>query len=125
MTTTPLTDTIFALATAPARSAIAVVRMTGPGVGPALERLIAGRPPPARRASRRRLVDPATGAALDDALVIWFPGPASYSGEDMAELQLHGGRAVMTGVVAALAALPGLRPAEPREFTKRAFLNSR
>jgi tRNA modification GTPase len=119
------TDTIFALATAPGRAAIAVVRVSGPGARAALERLTGGRLPPARRASRRRLVDPATGEALDDALAIWFPGPSSYSGEDMVELQLHGGRAVTAGVVAALGALAGLRPAEPGEFTKRGFLNGR
>ena len=115
--------TIFAPATAAGRAAIAVVRISGPAARAALEAL-AGTVPPPRRASRRTLRT-ADGEALDDALVLWFPGPASYSGEDAAELHLHGGRAVVAAVLEALAALPGLRPAEPGEFTRRAFDNGR
>ncbi len=113
-------DTIFALSSAPGRAGVAVERLSGPGAGPALTAL-AGACPPARHARLARLVDPGCGAAIDRALVLWFPGPASFTGEDMAELQLHGGRAVVAAAVAALAALPGLRPAEPGEFTRRAF----
>ena len=121
-------DTIFALSSAPGRAGIAVLRVSGPGAGPALAAL-AGSCPPARHARLARLVDPGTGpgggpgggTAIDRGLVLWFPGPASFTGEDMAELQLHGGRAVVAAAVAALAALPGLRPAEPGEFTRRAF----
>ncbi len=115
--------TIFAPATAPGRAAIAVVRISGPDARAAL-RALAGDVPPPRRASRRRLRTP-DGEALDDALVLWFPGPASYSGEDAVELHLHGGRAVVGAVLEALAALPGLRPAEPGEFTRRAFDNGK
>lgn len=115
--------TIFAPATAPGRAAIAVVRISGPDARAAL-RALAGDVPPPRRASRRRLRTP-DGDALDDALVLWFPGPASYSGEDAVELHLHGGRAVVGAVLEALAALPGLRPAEPGEFTRRAFDNGK
>ena len=115
--------TIFAPATAPGRAAIAVVRISGPDAKAALKTL-AGDVPPPRRASRRKLHG-ADGAALDDALVLWFPGPESYSGEDAAELHLHGGRAVVAAVLEALAALPGLRPAEPGEFTRRAFDNGK
>ena len=122
---TAFTDTIIALATAPGRAAVAVIRVSGPGAGAAIEALADAKLPPARRASRRLLRDPATGEALDDALLLWFPGPGSYTGEDVAEFQLHGGRAVVAGVIAALAALPRVRPAEPGEFTKRAFLNGR
>ncbi len=115
-----LEDTIFALSSAPGRAGVAVLRVSGPGAGPALAAL-AGSCPPARHARLARLVDPGTGAAIDRGLVLWFPGPASFTGEDMVELQLHGGRAVVAAAVAALAALPGLRPAEAGEFTRRAF----
>jgi tRNA modification GTPase len=113
-------DTIFALSSAPGRAGVAVLRVSGPDAGTALAAL-AGSRPPARHARLARLRDPGTGAAIDRGLVLWFPGPASFTGEDMAELQLHGGRAVVAAAVAALAALPGLRPAEPGEFTRRAF----
>lgn len=116
-------DTIFALASGSGRAAVSLLRLSGPGSGAILARL-AGRVPPARMASLRRLRHPASGEALDEALVLWFPGPRSYTGEDAAELHLHGGRAVREGVVEALLAC-GARPAEPGEFTRRAFLNGR
>ncbi len=117
-----MTDTIFALATAPGRAALAVVRLSGPVAGTALAAL-AGKLPSPRRASLRRLGDPG-GALIDEALVLWMPGPASYTGEDSAELHLHGGQAVVEAVIDALAAA-GLRLAEPGEFTRRAFQNGR
>ena len=104
-------------------AAIAVVRISGPAAGPALEAL-AGRLPAPRRASLAGLTD-AAGAPLDRALLLWFPGPATATGEDLAELHLHGGRAVVAAVESALGAVPGLRRAEPGEFTRRAFLNGR
>jgi len=116
-------DTVFAPATAPGRAAVAVMRLSGPATRPALDALLRGRLPPPRRAALRRLRD-AAGAVLDEALVLWFPGPASYTGEDSAELHLHGGPAVTEGVADALLAL-GLRPAEAGEFTRRAVLNGR
>jgi tRNA modification GTPase len=115
-------NTIFALATAPGRAAIAVMRLSGPGSRDVLAGLC-GRVPAPRRASVRRL-RAAEGPVLDEALVLWMPGPASYTGEDSAELHLHGGAAVVEGVGAALVAL-GARPAEPGEFTRRAVLNGR
>lgn len=117
-----MTDTIFAPATAPGRAAVAVVRMSGRAAGDALRQL-SGRLPAPRRASVRRLRD-GGGALLDEALVLWLPGPASYTGEDSVELHLHGGPAVVAGVLDALGAL-GLRLAEPGEFTRRAFENGR
>ncbi|MFI4936692.1 MAG: tRNA uridine-5-carboxymethylaminomethyl(34) synthesis GTPase MnmE [Caulobacterales bacterium] len=111
-------DTIFAPATAPGRAAIAVVRLSGPGAAAAL-RSLAGDLPTARHATLRRLRD-AAGEILDEALTLWFPAPASYTGEDCAELHLHGGVAVVEGVVRTLKGL-GLRLAEPGEFTRRAF----
>tara|TARA_R110001606_G_scaffold359994_6_gene512190 strand:+ start:28853 stop:30160 length:1308 start_codon:yes stop_codon:yes gene_type:complete len=116
-----ITDTIFALATPPGRGAIAILRLSGPGVDPALTALGAGGLTP-RMASLRTLNH--DGETLDQALVLRFPGPASYTGEDCAELHLHGGRAVVEAVAGALTAL-GLRPAEPGEFTRRAFEHGR
>src|SRR5690242_3155414 len=119
-----MVDTIFAQATAPGRAGIAVVRLSGPRALEAATAL-AGNPGPARTASLRWIRDPATGEPLDQALVIFFSGPASFTGEDVVELHLHGSSAVVRGVLAALAPLPGLRPAEPGEFTRRALLSER
>lgn len=118
-----MTDTIFALASGSARSAIAVVRISGPSSETAVTGLCGGSLPPPRYASLRRLRGP-SGVTLDHALVLWLPGPGTYTGEDSAELHLHGGRAVIDGVADALTGA-GLRPAEPGEFTRRAFLNGR
>ncbi len=115
-------DTIFARATGAGRAAVAVLRVSGPRAGEVL-RALAGGPPAPRVASLRRLRN-AGGEALDQALVLWFPGPASYTGEDSAELHLHGGPAVVAAVAEALVAA-GARPAEAGEFTRRAFLNGR
>lgn len=115
-------DTIFAPASGAGRSAVAVVRISGPVTRDAVAR-IAGRVPAPRQATLAALRR--DGAVLDRALVLWFPGPASFTGEDSAEFQLHGGRAVMAAVLRALAAVPGCRPAEPGEFTRRAFLNGK
>lgn len=116
-----MTSAIFALATPAGRGAVAVVRFSGPGTADALTALAGALPPP-RMASVRTLRH--AGMRLDQALVLWFPAPASYTGEDVAELHLHGGRAVVEGVLSALESL-GLRPAEPGEFTRRAFENGR
>ena len=115
-------DTIFAIASGAGRAAIAVMRISGPGSAGLLNGL-AGRLPEPRRAVVRRLRG-ADGALLDQAMVLWMPGPGSYTGEDTCELFLHGGRAVTAGVAEALTVL-GARPAEPGEFTRRAFANGR
>jgi tRNA modification GTPase len=117
-------NTIFALATARGRAAIAVVRLSGPEAGQALKALAGALPPP-RRARLAPLYDPTDHTLLDRALVLWLPGPESYTGEDSAELHIHGGPAVIAGVVSALGRLSGLRPAEAGEFTRRAFENGR
>jgi len=114
-------STIFALATPPGRGAIAVIRLSGPDTDRALDALGAGRPKP-RVATLKTLSH--NGARIDQALVLRFVGPNSYTGEDSAELHLHGGRAIVEAASAALIAL-GLRPAEPGEFTRRAFQNGR
>ncbi len=118
-------ETIFALATGIGRGAVAILRLSGSGAGPALDALTGRDRPAPRRAVHATLRQPPTGDILDRALVLWFPGPDSYTGEDVVELHLHGGRAVIDGVAGALAALPGLRPAEPGEFTRRAFLSGK
>lgn len=117
-----MSDTIFAPATAPGRAALAVVRLSGPGSGKAL-RALAGRLPAARRASVRTLRGP-DGEVIDEAVATWFPGPASYTGEDCVELSLHGGPAVVEAVIERLAGI-GLRLADPGEFTRRAFQNGK
>ncbi|WP_395392460.1 tRNA uridine-5-carboxymethylaminomethyl(34) synthesis GTPase MnmE [Novosphingobium sp. BL-8A] len=114
-------DTIFALSSGAPPAAIAIIRVSGPQAGAALVALT-GSLPASRRARYRVLRDRA-GAVLDQALVLWFPGPATATGEDLAEFHLHGGRAVVAAVEAELAALPKLRRATPGEFTRRAFAN--
>jgi len=118
-----MTDTIFALSSGVAPAAIAVVRVSGPKAQAAM-RALAGQVPPPRRAVAATLRT-ADGSVLDHALVLWLPGPGTATGEDSAEFHLHGGRAVIAAVETALAALPGLRPAQPGEFTRRAFSNGR
>ncbi|AWN40998.1 tRNA uridine-5-carboxymethylaminomethyl(34) synthesis GTPase MnmE [Methylobacterium durans] len=103
---------------------MAVIRLTGPACESLLSAL-AGTCPPPRRLSLRTLRDPDTGEILDRALVAWLPGPATYTGEDMAELHLHGGLAVRAGVIRALSAFPGCRAAEPGAFTRRAVDHGR
>src|SRR5215207_8439516 len=112
------TDTIFALSSGRPPAAIAVIRISGPRARHALEALT-GRVPEPRRAALARVRDPQSGEVLDEALALFFPGPKSETGEDTAELQLHGGRAVVAATFAALASLDGLRPAEAGEFTRR------
>jgi len=117
--------TIYALASAPGRAAIAIVRVSGPATSRCLKGMIDGPLPSPRMASHRCLKDPSSGDALDDALVFWFPGPGSFTGEDCAELHLHGGRAVVQAVCDCLGRQAGLRPAEPGEFSRRAVVNGK
>ena len=119
----PRDQTIFALSSGRPPSAIAIVRVSGPQAGPALTAL-GGKIPPARTATRVLLRD-VDGQPLDDAVVLWFPGPASATGEDVAEFHVHGGRAVLASIFAGLASLENMRAAEPGEFTRRAFENGK
>jgi tRNA modification GTPase len=116
--------TIFALSSGRGRAGVAVIRISGPSARLILERMAAPCPLP-RRAAFRKIVDPSTGELLDAALVLFFAGPSSETGEDIAELQLHGSPAVVSSVLRALATLPGCRLAEPGEFARRAFLNGK
>jgi tRNA modification GTPase len=118
-----MAETIFALSSGPPPAAISIIRISGPDAGRALDEL-AGTRPKARQASTRRLVN-ADGSLLDQALVLWLPGPGTSTGEDTVELHLHGGRAVVAAVETALVELPAFRRAEPGEFTRRAFANGR
>lgn len=117
-------DTVFAVASGRVRSGVAVIRVSGSAAGEALRRLCRRDPPPPRRLAKVR-VWAAGGELLDEALAVWFPAPASFTGEDVAELHVHGGQAVIDGVLAALAQLDGTRLAEPGEFSRRAFLNDK
>jgi len=115
--------TIFALASGPGRAGVAVLRISGPEAGPVVEALTAKALPEPRRAARRRFLD-AAGEIIDDGLLLWFPAPASFTGEDVAELQVHGGTAIVAALAETLSAL-GLRHASPGDFTRRAFENGK
>lgn len=119
----PRDQTIFALSSGRTPSALAVVRVSGSLAGQVLTTL-AGKLPAPRRASRRLLRDP-QGQAIDDAVVLWFPGPGSATGEDVAEFHVHGGRAVLAALLASISVVPNTRAAEPGEFTRRAFENGK
>jgi tRNA modification GTPase len=117
-------DTIFALSSARGRAGVAVVRVSGPQAGSAL-RALAGPDLPNPRVAALRKIGASDGEPIDEGLVLWFPAPASFTGEDVVEFHVHGGRAVVDGLVAALGALSGLRPAEPGEFTRRGVENGK
>jgi tRNA modification GTPase len=119
----PRDQTIFALSSGRPTSAIAIVRVSGSEASVALKRL-AGKIPAPRMATRALLRD-ASGQGIDDAVVLWFPGPASATGEDVAEFHVHGGRAVLASLFAALSGIENLRAAEPGEFTRRALENGK
>jgi tRNA modification GTPase len=118
------TKTIYALSSGRPPVAVAVVRISGPRAGDALKSLT-GKIPAPRHASFARIRDPKTNEIIDEALVLFFPAPKSETGEDVAEIQLHGGRAVIAALFAALARMDGFRLAEPGEFTRRAFENGK
>src|SRR6187399_757436 len=119
----PRDQTIFALSSGRAPSAIAIVRVSGSQAGPVLSAL-AGRMPTPRMATRALLAGQGQ-RPIDDAVVLWFPGPASATGEDVAEFHVHGGRAVLASLFAALSSFENVRAAEPGEFTRRAFENGK
>ncbi len=114
-------ETIFALASAPGRAGIAVFRISGARARDVFAHLCRHAVPPPRQAVRVQLFDPRSGEAAEDGLALWFPAPRSFTGEDVVELHLHGGRASIAAALELLSRLPGLRLAEPGEFTRRAF----
>jgi tRNA modification GTPase len=117
-------DTIYALSSGRPPVAVAVVRVSGPRAGDVLKALI-GKIPEPRRATFARIRDPKSHEIIDEALALFFPGPKSETGEDIAEFQTHGGRAVIAALFAALGAMDGLRMALPGEFTRRSFENGK
>lgn len=119
-----MTATIYALSSGAAPAGIAVIRVSGPDAETAMRALL-GRSIVPRRTSLNPVRDPASGEVLDQALCLWFPGPRSATGEDVFELHAHGGRAVVAAILRALSRLPGLRQAEPGEFTRRALEHGR
>src|SRR5580698_8458529 len=119
----PREQTIFALSSGRPPSAISIVRVSGPQAGTTLTSL-AGKIPTPRTAARVLLRD-ANQQPIDDAVILWFPGPASATGEDVAEFHVHGGRAILAALFAALSSFENMRAAEPGEFTRRAFENGK
>ncbi|MBO0740929.1 MAG: tRNA uridine-5-carboxymethylaminomethyl(34) synthesis GTPase MnmE, partial [Hyphomicrobiaceae bacterium] len=112
--------TIFALSSGHGRAGVAVIRISGPAAGDVLDKMAAPRPRP-RLAAFRRIKHPETGEVIDHGLTLWFAAPKSETGEDMAELQIHGGRAVVQATLDAIGKIRGCRLAEPGEFARRAF----
>ena len=119
----PREQTIFALSSGRSPSAISIVRVSGPQAGPALAALADKMPAP--RMAARVLLRDANQQPIDDAVILWFPGPASATGDDVAEFHVHGGRAVLAALFAALSTFENIRAAEPGEFTRRAFENGK
>ena len=117
-------DTIYALSTGVGKAGVAIIRLSG-GASAAAVRALCGVLPAPRRAVLTRIRHPASQELIDQGLVLWFPGPASFTGEDVAELHIHGGRAVIAATLGALAVIDGTRAAEAGEFTRRAFANGR
>jgi tRNA modification GTPase len=119
----PRDQTIFALSSGRPPSAIAIVRVSGPQAGQVLGTLAGALPKP--RLAHRTLLRAVNGQPIDDAVVLWFPGPGSATGEDVAEFHVHGGRAVLAALFAAISVIPNVRAAEPGEFTRRGFENGK
>ena len=117
--------TIFALASGAGRAGVAVIRLSGPASGAACRALTDKDAPAPRHAAFRRFIAPASGEVIDQGLVLWFEGPSSFTGEDVLELHVHGGPAVLEALFNALATLPDVRPADAGEFSRRAFMNGK
>lgn len=114
-------DTIFALSSAPGRAGVSVIRISGPQSELILRRITDRSTPEPRKAVLRNFIDPENRAVLDRGLALWFPQPASFTGEDVVELHVHGGTAVLDAVLSVVSRLSGARPAMAGEFTRRAF----
>src|SRR5215468_5324374 len=118
-------DTIAALASGAGRAGVAVIRLSGPASGPTLMALTDRDLPKPRHAARMAFCAPNGGLSLDDGIALWFPAPASFTGEDVAELHVHGGSAVIAAIIEAALSVDDVRIAEPGEFTRRAFENGK
>ncbi|XP_026823402.1 tRNA modification GTPase GTPBP3, mitochondrial [Rhopalosiphum maidis] len=121
-----LKSTIYALSSGLGKCGVAVIRVSGPRASDAILNMthLKYLPKP-RKACLNKIIDPTTKEQLDNGLLLWFPGPRSFTGEDCCEFQVHGGRAVITSILHGLSKLPNFRPAEPGEFTKRSFYNNK
>jgi len=119
-----MSDTIYALSSGVGRAGVAVVRISGDQAGHLLQ-LLCGHTLEPRRACLKQIVHPISGDVLDQALVLWFPAPKSFTGEDVVELHIHGGPAVIAAVMDAIAVVDNMRMAEAGEFTRRAFYNNK
>ncbi|MBV8185218.1 MAG: tRNA uridine-5-carboxymethylaminomethyl(34) synthesis GTPase MnmE, partial [Hyphomicrobiales bacterium] len=119
-----MSDTIYALSSGQGRAGVAVVRLSGPAVRDVFQRMC-GKVPRARIATLMTVRHPIDGITIDKGLCLLFVAPRSFTGEDMGEFQLHGGPAVILRLLGALSGVDGLRPAEPGEFTRRAFVNGK
>ena len=119
-----MSETIFAVASGFGSSAVAIIRISGSRAWQAVARMCGVNPNP-REATLVGIHDPVTLREVDRSMILWFPGPASFTGEDSAEFHIHGGLAIKTCVLRGLAKIDGFRPAAPGEFTRRAFLNGK
>ena len=117
--------TIFALSSGPGISGVAVIRISGLKTKEILEKIATGPFPEPRVASLKKIIEIQTKDLIDEGILIWFPGPKSYTGEDMAEIHIHGSRAVIQSILDNISKIEGCRLAEPGEFTKRAFQNEK
>ena len=117
-------STIYALSSGALPSGVAVIRISGSGCGTVLDEIVSS-PIRARHAQLSAVIDPASGEKLDQALVLYFPAPSSFTGEDVVELHCHGGVASVAAVLRTLSELEGFRAAEPGEFSRRAFENGK
>lgn len=118
-------DTIYALASGSGTAGVAVIRLSGPAAGQVISCLTGQSVPTPREASLRRFRDPAEGGDIDEGIVLWFPAPGSYTGEDVAEFHVHGGPAIIEAMLLAMGSIEACRMAEPGEFTRRAFENEK
>ena len=117
--------TIYALSTGPGVSGVAIIRVSGQDTSKVIKSLTGGHLPKARVATLRRIINIDSSELIDEGLILWFPGPQSYTGEDMAEIHIHGGKAVILAVQNEIAKMENCRLAEPGEFTKLAFQNGK
>jgi tRNA modification GTPase len=120
-----MAETIYALSSAAGKAGVAVIRISGAAAADVCRQLTGRELPAPRSAVRRQVRSPFSDDVLDEGLVLWFPGPSSFTGEDVVELHIHGGLATVTAVLEAVGEMPGTRVAEPGEFTRRAFLNEK
>ena len=120
-----MAETIYALSSAAGKAGVAVIRISGAAAADVCRQLTGRELPAPRSAVRRQVRSPFSDDVLDEGLVLWFPGPSSFTGDDVVELHIHGGLATVTAVLEAVGEMPGTRVAEPGEFTRRAFLNEK